>query len=123
LSPNFMPDQYYSPMAAKFSDRMMFEISESLFEKLDPAFVVSRYQSTSYMKLYIVQESEFIRNMGGAGLIVDKLILSGIVEVKSYWDFVGRGLFDAIEGDWEYSMYNILWDTGIVKVLSSWITP
>lgn len=123
LSPNFMPDQYYSPMAAKFSDRMMFEISESLFEKLDPAFVVSRFQSTSYMKLYIVQESEFIRNMGGAGLIVDKLILSGIVEVKSYWDFVGRGPFDAIEGDWEYSMYNILWDTGIVKVLSSWTSP
>ncbi|MEM1731577.1 MAG: hypothetical protein QXY26_10710 [Ignisphaera sp.] len=123
LSPNFMPDQYYSPMAAKFSDRMMFEISESLFEKLDPAFVVSRFQSTSYMKLYIAQESEFIRNMGGAGLIVDKLILSGIVEVKSYWDFVGRGPFDAIEGDWEYSMYNILWDTGIVKVLSSWTSP
>jgi len=123
LSPNFMPDQYYSPMAAKFSDRMMFEISESLFEKLDPAFVVSRFQSTSYMKLYIVQESEFIRNMGGAGLIVDKLILSGIVEVKSYWDIVGRGPFDAIEGDWEYSMYNILWDTGIVKVLSSWTSP
>ncbi|MEM4744948.1 MAG: hypothetical protein QXX52_08240 [Ignisphaera sp.] len=123
LSPNFMPDQYYSFMAAKFSDRMMFEISESLFEKLDPAFVVSRFQSTSYMKLYIAQESEFIRNMGGAGLIVDKLILSGIVEVKSYWDFVGRGPFDAIEGDWEYSMYNILWDTGIVKVLSSWTSP
>lgn len=123
LTPNFMPDQYSFPMAAKVSDRKMFEISRSLFEKLDPHFVISRFQGISNMKLYIDQQGEFIRNMGEAGLIVDKLILSGIVKARSYWDFLGRGPFDAIEGDREYSMDNIIWDAGLVKVLSSWINP
>jgi|GEM_PF-1916276 len=123
LTPNFMPDQYSFPMAAKISDRTMFEISRSLFEKLDPHFVINRFQGTSNMKLYIDQQSEFIRNMGGAGLIVDKLILNGIVKARSYWDFLGRGPFDAIEGDREYSMNNIVWDSGLVKVVSSWVNP
>jgi len=123
LSPNFMPDQYSFPMAAKISDRTMFEISRSLFEKLDPTFVVDRFQGISSMRLYIDQQSEFIRNMGEAGLIVDKLILSGIVKARSYWDFLGRGPFDVIEGDREYSMNNIIWDSGLVKVVSSWVNP
>ncbi|MEM4452791.1 MAG: hypothetical protein QW182_06275, partial [Thermosphaera sp.] len=123
LSPNFMPDQYSFWMAAKVSDRTMFEISRSLFEKLDPTFVINRFQGTSNMKLYIDQQSEFIRNMGEAGLIVDKLILSGIVEAGSYWDFVGRGPFDAIEVDREHSMSNILWNAGLIRILSSWNNP
>lgn len=123
LSPNFMPDQYSFPMAAKVSDRTMFEILRSLFEKLDPTFVINRFQGTSSMRLYIVQQSEFIRNMGEAGLIVDKLILSGIVEARSYWDFVGRGPFDAIQDTHECPMYSIIWDSSFVKVLLSWITP
>ncbi|MEM4950611.1 MAG: hypothetical protein QXS75_04700 [Thermoplasmatales archaeon] len=123
LTPNFMPDQYSFPMAAKVSDRTMFEISRSLFEKLDPHFVISRFQGTSDMKLYIDQQSEFIRNMGETGLIVDKLILSGIVKARSYWDFLGRGPFDAIEGGQEYSTHNIIWDSGLVKVVSSWVNP
>lgn len=123
LTPNFMPDQYSFPMAAKVSDWTMFEISRSLFEKLDPRFIINRFQGTSNMKLYIDQQSEFIRNMGESGLIVDKLILSGIVKARSYWNFLGRGPFDAIEGGREYSMDNIVWDAGLVKVLSSWTNP
>ncbi|MEM4913123.1 MAG: hypothetical protein QW579_02845, partial [Desulfurococcaceae archaeon] len=123
LSPNFMPDQYSFWMAAKVGDRTMFEISRSLFEKLDPTFVINRFQGTSSMRLYIVHQSEFIRNMGAAGLIVDKLILSGIVEARSYWDFVSRGPFDAIQDTHECPMYSIIWDSSFVKVLLSWITP
>ena len=123
LTPNFMPDQYSFPMAAKVSDRTMFEISRSLFEKLDPYFVISRFQGTSNIKLYIDQQSGFIRNMGEAGLIVDKLILSGIVKARSYWDFLGRGPFDVIEGGQECSTHNIVWDAGLVKVASSWVNP
>ncbi|MEM3806027.1 MAG: hypothetical protein QXV08_08230 [Desulfurococcus sp.] len=119
LSPNFMPDQYPFYMSAKISDRTMFEISSSLFEKLDPTFVVDRFQGTSNMKLYIEQQSEFIRNMGESGLIVDKLILSGVIKARSYWDFVGRGPFDYIEGGQEYSTFSIIWDSGLVKVLAS----
>lgn len=123
LTPNFMPDQYSFPMAAKVSDRTMFEISESLFEKLDPAFVIRRFQGTSNMKLYIDQQSEFIRNMGEAGLIVDKLILRGIVRARSYWDFVGRGPFDVLEEGRGHSTANIVVDTGLVKILSLWTAP
>ncbi|MEM4004806.1 MAG: hypothetical protein QXM43_04130 [Desulfurococcaceae archaeon] len=123
LTPNFMPDQYSFPMAAKVSDRTMFEISRSLFEKLSPTFVVNRFQGISSMRLYVDQQSEFIRNMGESGLIVDKLILSGVVRARSYWDFVGRGPFDPIQRERGHSMHNIIWDTGSVKVLSSWINP
>jgi len=123
LSPNFMSDQYSFWMAAKVSDRTMFEISRSLFEKLDPTFVINRFQGTSNMKLCIDQQSEFIRSMGEAGLIVDKLVLGGVINARSYWDFLGRGPFDAIEDVHEYPMYNIVWDSSLVKVLSSWIAP
>ncbi|MEM4435692.1 MAG: hypothetical protein QXO22_01820 [Thermosphaera sp.] len=123
LSPNFMPDQYSFPMAAKVSDRTMFEISRSLFEKLDPTFVINRFQGASSMKLYIDQQSGFIRNMGEAGLIVDKLILNGVINARSYWDFLGRGPFDVVEDSHEYLMDNIVWDSSLVKVLSSWIAP
>ncbi len=123
LSPNFMPDQYSFPMAAKVSDRTMFEISRFLFEKLDPTFVVDRFQGISSTRLYINQQSEFIRNMGEAGLIVDKLILSGVIKARSYWDFLGRGPFDAIEDVNECLMCNIVWNAGLIRVLSSWINP
>ncbi|MEM1868480.1 MAG: hypothetical protein QXY83_06530 [Thermosphaera sp.] len=123
LTPNFMPDQYSFPMAAKVSDKTMFEISRSLFEKLSPTFVVNRFQGISSMRLYVDQQSEFIRNMGESGLIVDKLILGGVVRARSYWDFVGRGPFDPIQGERGHSMHNIVWDTGSVKVLSSWVNP
>ncbi|MCR8487096.1 MAG: hypothetical protein NDP22_01620 [Crenarchaeota archaeon] len=121
LAPNFMPDQYSFAMAAKVADRTMFEISAFLFEKLDPIFVINRFQGTSDMRLYINQKSKFIRNMGEAGLIVDKLILRGVVSARSYWNFVGRGPFDAVEESCEYSTFNIVMDTGLLKVLSLWI--
>ncbi|MEM2960628.1 MAG: hypothetical protein QXU67_03385 [Candidatus Bathyarchaeia archaeon] len=122
LTPNFIPDQYSFAMSAKMTDKTMFIISESIFEKLDSQFVVSRFQSKSNMRLYIVQEDEFRRSMGECGFITDKLVLRGIVPAKSYWDFIGRGPFDLLEEKYDYSTYSIVMDSRLVKVLALWLS-
>jgi hypothetical protein len=59
--------------------------------------------------------------MGGeSGLIVEKIILSGIVRARSYWDFVGRGPFDTFTGEPDYATVNVVFNSGLAKVLLTW---
>ncbi len=122
LSPNFIPDQYSFFMAAKTSDRVMFSTMESLFERLDPVFVADRFHGRSSVRLYIFQEGVFIRSGGESGLIVEKLILPSIINTRSYWNFVGRGPFDPLPEDYDYSADSIVVNTDLVRVVLSWIS-
>jgi len=120
LTPNIIADQYSFPTVAKLSDKTMFTIARSIFEKLDPEFIVERFHGYSKMKLYFVQEGEFLRTYGSDGLIVEKIILSGIVKAKSYWDFVDRGPFDTFNGTLDYNGVNVVFDSGLAKVAAIW---
>jgi len=120
LTPAIIADQYSFATVAKISDETMFTITRSIFEKLDSSFIVDRFYGSSRMKLYIVKESEFFRMGGESGLIVEKIILSGIVRARSYWEFVGRGPFDTFTRESDYATVNVVFDSGLAKVLLTW---
>jgi len=123
LTPAIIADQYSFPTVAKLSDKTMFTIARSILEKLDPEFIADRFYGSSRMRLYMVQESEFFRMHGEAGLITEKIILSGVVSARSYWEFVGRGPLDAFTGELDYATVNAVFDSGLAKVLEEWSKP
>jgi hypothetical protein len=123
LTPAIIADQYSFPTATKLSDKTMFIIARSILEKLDPDFIVDRFYGSSKMKLYMVQESEFFRMHGGAGLIVEKIILTGIVGARSYWDFAWRGPLDTFDGKPDYAIVNVVFNSGLARVLQEWSNP
>ena len=119
LTPTIIADQYSFPTVAKLSDETMLTIARSIFDRLDPGFIVDRFYGSSEMKLYTVRESRFFRMYGEPGLIVEKIILRGIVKAKSYWDFVGRGPFDAFDGKPDYDVVDVVFSSNLVKVIAS----
>jgi hypothetical protein len=120
LTPKIIADQYSLSTASKLSDKTMFTIASSVFDRLNPKFIVDRFYGLSKTKLYLVQESEFSRTYGDSGLIVEKIILSGIVKAKTYWDFVGRGPLDTFNGTLDYDKVNVIFDSSLAKIVAAW---
>lgn len=121
LSPNFMPDQYYIPMAAKISDNTFFTLSSFIYDHFDPRFVIDRFYWRTDARMIFYQNSPFKRTSGVPGLIVDKIILKGVINARSYWDFSGRGPLDPVLESIYQSNSSIILNCELFMVHLSWI--
>jgi len=108
LSPNALIEQYNLFTGGRWPRVENFILSKYVFDHVDLQYVTAAFTGTEKAKLHLYFASDILLYGHPAHhisvLIVERLLIPGIINTRSYWDFVGRHF---LAYEWYYDELNM----------------